>query len=523
MLSNQEQLSSGEVRTTYISGNGFVNKAIEYTAVDGMAVFEGDIILGTVEEMEAIRRQVEEGGDDIIAEGVVITGQRFRWPNNTVPFTIAPELPNQERVTDAIQHWQDNTNLRFVARAQQDDFVTFRPAAGCSSSVGRVGGQQFINLADGCTTGSTIHEIGHCIGIWHEQSREDRDNFITIVLDNVTPANRHNFNQHITDGDDVCFYDYGSIMHYGRTAFAIDSSKPTILAPQPIGQRSSLSQLDIRTANFLYPLKRTMGDNSRNGPALTSRGNEVLLGWTGTGNTFLNFMTSSDGLNFGNKVTLGETSPAALALTVYQQRYIVAWIGSGNNRLNIMQSTDGRTWTDKVTLSDTSLSSPALAVFNDVLYIAWRGVGNNQLNVMRSTDGRNWRDKVTLSDTTTSGPALAAFDNRLHLAWRGVGNNRLNIMRSYNGRAFYNKVVLGETTESQPSLHVHRDLLYFGWQGVGNRRLNLLPSLDGLDWRGKLVSNETCIDSLAVTSLGNRLVRAWTGTDANHRLNSSWI
>ena len=89
------------------------------------------------------------------------------------------------------------------------DWVTFRPSGGCSSSVGRRGGQQFVNLGGGCTTGNTIHEIGHTVGMWHEQSRQDRDAFVTIQWANIEAGLEHNFDQHISDGDDVGPYDYG--------------------------------------------------------------------------------------------------------------------------------------------------------------------------------------------------------------------------------------------------------------------------------------------------------------------------
>jgi len=266
--------------------------------------------------------------------------------------------------------------------------------------------------------------------------------------------------------------------------------------------------------------KAILWDTSTNGPALATKGNILLLGWVGTGNLYLNFMRSTDGLAFTNKVTLGDTSPDALALTVFNNRFVVAWIGTGNHRLNIMQSVDGHTWTNKVTLNDTSESSPALAVFNNRLYIAWRGVGNNRLNVMRSSDAISWGNKRTLSDTTTSGPALAAFGGRLRLAWRGVGNNRLNIISSSDGASFTGKRTYGDTTTSRPYLHVHAARLYYAWQGVGNRLLNVLESTNGTTFTGKITLRETCIDGPVLGTLGTDFVWSWTGTDSRHSLNT---
>ena len=51
-------------------------------------------------------------------------------------------------------------------------------------------------------------------------------------------------------------YDYGSVLHYSETAFAIDSSQPTIETINPpgseIGQRIEMSQLDSERVQILY-------------------------------------------------------------------------------------------------------------------------------------------------------------------------------------------------------------------------------------------------------------------------------
>lgn len=249
------ELNTSEPRNGVLTGKTFPIKMIQYSAIDGDAIFEGDIILGTLEQMEKAYQLVKEGPvEPESIKGLGIVGSNYLWPKGVVPYQIDPHLPEPERVLEAIAHWEEKTPIRFVEREEEADYVLFKPAGVCSASVGRQGGEQYINLGPQCKKGNVIHEIGHTVGLWHEQSREDRDLHIQIDFTNIAPLKQHNFKQRITDGDDIGPYDYGSVMHYSAFGFALDQSKPTIITPhgEEIGQRNGLSNGDIEAVNALY-------------------------------------------------------------------------------------------------------------------------------------------------------------------------------------------------------------------------------------------------------------------------------
>ena len=118
-------------------------------------------------------------------------------------------------------------------------FVYF--AGGCRANIGMtIGAPTMIWLKETCSTGSTLHEVLHAMGFWHEQSRSDRDAFVEINTENIQDGFASQFTLR-SDINNVGPYDYDSIMHYSATAFT-GNGRPTISSPRPIGQRSTLER-----------------------------------------------------------------------------------------------------------------------------------------------------------------------------------------------------------------------------------------------------------------------------------------
>jgi hypothetical protein len=272
---DHNQIHGDAVGTGFLSGPGFRDLPVQYTVVDGKyALCDGCIYMGTVEEVEAdaarIRASAKEtpeakanhASDAEIAFGVAMPDYGdFLWPNGIVPYAFDSGLPQPQRVNDAIAHMHENTGIRLVLRtaanaAQFPNYVVFVRSStpGVSwSSLGMRGGRQEIAVADGHPMGVICHEMLHALGILHEQTRTDRDRFVQIRWENIQP-NRVSQFQILPGVTDLLDYDYGSIMHYGGSAFS-SNGQPTIVPLQPgvtIGQRNALSYTDRQTVAKMY-------------------------------------------------------------------------------------------------------------------------------------------------------------------------------------------------------------------------------------------------------------------------------
>lgn len=229
---------------------------------DGQIHTELDIIY-TKEQWAALQK-----GADAFSG---LLEERYRWPNNVVPYEADNVFTAAEWqvIENAMQEWEKYTCLRFKPRTTEVDYIKYVDGSGCSSHVGRIGRRQYVTLARGCRVNRiVVHELGHAIGFHHEQTRPDRDEYVTILGDNVQDGRLYNFNKQPESRINSYGvpYDYLSVMHYSGHAFS-KNGQPTILAKNTawqniMGRAPTLSGRDIQQANKMYKCADWCGPRS---------------------------------------------------------------------------------------------------------------------------------------------------------------------------------------------------------------------------------------------------------------------
>ncbi|CAH1793370.1 unnamed protein product [Owenia fusiformis] len=199
-----------------------------------------------------------------------------------IPYFISKERnhfddTDKDRIKLGISHWEQNTCIRFTEQTKKPNnypfvpYVEFQPSTGCSAYVGRDPfSPSEISVHRNCLKLGTIaHEIGHILGFWHEHTRPDRDSYVKVVIDNIMDDLISNYNKWAMDESRSSGipYDIASIMHYGKQFFSKFKNHNTLESLDPLmmdamGQRTHLSFLDVKLANYEYCLDACPGYNS---------------------------------------------------------------------------------------------------------------------------------------------------------------------------------------------------------------------------------------------------------------------
>ncbi|BHF73904.1 Bone morphoproteintic protein 1 [Sparganum proliferum] len=191
-----------------------------------------------------------------------ISLQRALWPSGIVPYEIRSIFSTT--IIKGMRAWENISCVTFVQREPHHHtyliFTILR--CGCCSHVGLkcTGSPQAISIAPSCeSVGEVMHQLGHVLGFYHEQSRPDRDDFVEILSDNILPGAWNEFAKRPSTYIDSLGepYDYESIMHLKNNEFTKpgknESIRPLECCPPPkIGQRVKISEGDIRQVNKLY-------------------------------------------------------------------------------------------------------------------------------------------------------------------------------------------------------------------------------------------------------------------------------
>uniref|UniRef100_A0A915CQJ8 Metalloendopeptidase n=1 Tax=Ditylenchus dipsaci TaxID=166011 RepID=A0A915CQJ8_9BILA len=192
-----------------------------------------------------------------------------------IPYIFGGSFDAGEHATiaKAMLAISQNTCIKFQKRAGEADFVELKNerGEGCYTTVGRVPGKNVVmletnNIATCLEFDIVVHELMHTIGLWHEQMRYDRDDYIKIHFENIAPVYYTQFEK-ISSADSTTYgikYDYESVMHYAKDAFASAPGKITMETlnkefQDVIGKVTDAAPSDYFKICNIYSCKKCMG------------------------------------------------------------------------------------------------------------------------------------------------------------------------------------------------------------------------------------------------------------------------
>ncbi|XP_068115998.1 hatching enzyme 1.2-like [Hyperolius riggenbachi] len=189
-----------------------------------------------------------------------------KWPKNNgivyIPYNIPSDYyeANKNLMLSAMKEFASMTCVQFISQTTETDYVYFVNRDGCWGFIGKTFGAQPINLDQSyCMVYGVIqHELMHAMGFLHEHTRIDRDQYLHINWQYISPGDKPAMELDNPEKADThgIPYDYSSVMHYDRWVYSNTSGEDSMV-PIPdstvtIGQMVGLSSLDVRRINDFY-------------------------------------------------------------------------------------------------------------------------------------------------------------------------------------------------------------------------------------------------------------------------------
>ncbi|KAK2892384.1 hypothetical protein Q8A67_012372 [Cirrhinus molitorella] len=194
-------------------------------------------------------------------QGSITVGNQSWW-DLPVPYKLSANLSMNDRgvILRAFEQFRLKSCVDFKPRAAEEFYISVESHEGCWSYIGRSSlGGQTLSIGNGCgIKGIVEHEFLHALGFYHEHSRYDRDDYVTINYENITKGYESYFNKRSENSStsQETPYDYYSVMHFDKNAFS-NGNGSTIITKQPkfqdvIGQLMEMSEYDVIELNKLY-------------------------------------------------------------------------------------------------------------------------------------------------------------------------------------------------------------------------------------------------------------------------------
>ncbi|XP_055332503.1 zinc metalloproteinase nas-7-like [Paramacrobiotus metropolitanus] len=207
----------------------------------------------------------------IVAWNNFVSAQRARipqkWNNGIVPYKISDKFSTADKraILEALPIFDKMTCVRFKPYNQdkpETSYVQFSVGLQCQSAIGRTGGAQIVMLGKNCMDKrSILREMMHVLGFNDEHLRSDRDDYITVNLNNIKQADWLFFEK-LTDKELPRFglpYDFDSVLQRPNNWKVDPAAGPNAVSmfvkkakSQPLGRVDSLTHLDINKIKAFY-------------------------------------------------------------------------------------------------------------------------------------------------------------------------------------------------------------------------------------------------------------------------------